>query len=314
MFVNVGWLLLSSFYKSHTAWFPLTVLLYFSFVHLPKLWQSGIPSAQVALNAHKSINVLSFNSGHFHNHTLYTDAYADKAANADAAYIKEWVAAHRADIKCLQEFYDDPKSVVFNTRYSISRNNPHIAFPEPNDRHNGVIFFGMAIFSKYPIVKQGVVLKKKRDNIAIFADVVIEADTLRIVNAHLTSHSFDLHKFTRIHFKQYFNLASERAMQADSLARFLGGSPYPIIFCGDLNETALTYTYRQLSQSGLTDAFCEAGSGWGTSFRYGKWALPIRIDYQFASADLKPVYYRAHPSFVPQEHNPIEAHYRINAP
>jgi endonuclease/exonuclease/phosphatase family metal-dependent hydrolase len=96
--------------------------------------------------------------------------------------------------------------------------------------------------------------------------------------------------------------------------RFLAQSPYPTILCSDLNEIGLSYSYRQLLKTGLTDAFCEAGSGWGSSFRYSRWLAPIRIDYILANSRLKPVYYQAHPSFTANEHNPIEVHYQLTSP
>jgi endonuclease/exonuclease/phosphatase family metal-dependent hydrolase len=53
-------------------------------------------------------------------------------------------------------------------------------------------------------------------------------------------------------------------------------SPYPVIICGDFNDTPSSYTYHQLSE-GLIDAFKESGNGIGHT--YGG-ALPsFRIDY-----------------------------------
>lgn len=311
--VNGMWLLLSASQRSHAAWFPAIALLWTGSMYGHIFWQPGVPPVYHAADEAKAIRVISFNAGHFYNRSLYSDAYFDKQANREALQSKEWIAGKQADIKCIQEFFDDPQSEIFNTRKTISHNMPYMAFPDPEERHGGVIFFGLIIFSKYPIVNQGVAIKNSNRNIAIFADVNIGSDTLRVVNAHLTSNQFFVHEFTRWHFRRYFQRAIERAVQADSLARFLARSPYPTILCSDLNEIGLSYAYRKLTQEGFTDAFCEAGSGWGTTFRYSRWLVPIRIDYLLTNDRLKPVYYQTHPSFTPNEHNPVEAHYRLTA-
>lgn len=309
--INLIWLLLSALQRTHAIWFSAVALLWIGLMYGNIFWQPGIPPAYHASGEEPTIRVTTFNAGHFYSRSLYSEAYFDKQANQEALQSKEWLAGKQSDIKCIQEFFDDPKSEIFNTRKSISHDMPYVAFPEPEERHGGLIFFGLIIFSKYPIVNQGVVVRDSSRNIAIFADVNVGKDTLRVVNAHLTSNQFFVHDFTRWHFRRYFDRAVERAAQTDSLARFIAQSPYPTILCSDLNEIGLSYSYRQLIKTGLTDAFCEAGSGWGSSFRYSRWLAPIRIDYLLANSRLKPVYYQTHPSFTAYEHNPVEAHYRL---
>ena len=63
-------------------------------------------------------------------------------------------------------------------------------------------------------------------------------------------------------------------------------SPYPVIICGDLNETALSYVYEELTDN-LCDAFLEAGNGLGITHTSG---YPfMRIDYILTSPGVKPV-------------------------
>ena len=67
-----------------------------------------------------------------------------------------------------------------------------------------------------------------------------------------------------------------RAHQAEEIQRHIDGSPYPVILCGDFNDTPLSYTYRQLSRK-LTDSFIEKGRGIGNTYIGG---FPsFRIDY-----------------------------------
>lgn len=47
--------------------------------------------------------------------------------------------------------------------------------------------YGIAIFSKYPIINSGKVFDNKRNNGAMFADIKINQDTIRVYNTHLES-------------------------------------------------------------------------------------------------------------------------------
>ncbi|MEM8906288.1 MAG: endonuclease/exonuclease/phosphatase family protein, partial [Bacteroidota bacterium] len=75
-----------------------------------------------------------------------------------------------------------------------------------------------------------------------------------------------------------------RAQQAHLVAEHVRNSPYPVMICGDFNETPLSYVYRILSAP-LQDAFKQKGSGLGTTYA-GK--IPaLRIDYILADRRLK---------------------------
>lgn len=76
----------------------------------------------------------------------------------------------------------------------------------------------------------------------------------------------------------------KRADQADSIHAEIERSPYPVLVCGDFNDTPASYTYRQI-RKGLTDGFRDCGSGYQYTFRqlYKLW----RIDYVFYSKPLK---------------------------
>jgi len=80
----------------------------------------------------------------------------------------------------------------------------------------------------------------------------------------------------------------KRADQAQLLAESLRKCPYPVIFCGDLNDTPLSYATTRITAA-LNDGFLEGGSGWGSTFRG---ALPgLRIDYLMTTPDLAVVDY-----------------------
>ena len=59
-------------------------------------------------------------------------------------------------------------------------------------------------------------------------------------------------------------------------------SPYPVVYCGDINATPASYTYRFL-RGGLQDAFLQKGSGIGNTFSE---LLPtLRIDMCFPAKE-----------------------------
>mgnify|MGYP000267215571 FL=1 len=68
--------------------------------------------------------------------------------------------------------------------------------------------------------------------------------------------------------------AIRRNRQADLLANAIAESPYPVIVCGDFNDTPASYVYRKISRS-LQDCFLQAGRTWKGS--YQRWGDFLRI-------------------------------------
>ena len=68
----------------------------------------------------------------------------------------------------------------------------------------------------------------------------------------------------------------KRAEQVEILRNEIENSPYPVIVCGDFNDTPVSYTYKNLKKD-LKDSFVESGKGMGTS--YQEFILPLRIDF-----------------------------------
>ncbi|MEM9982947.1 MAG: endonuclease/exonuclease/phosphatase family protein, partial [Bacteroidota bacterium] len=121
----------------------------------------------------------------------------DHLQDEDSASSKEminWVIEHKAEIKCLQEMYNEDSSRLFNTVERIARSGDYNYYltPVPNNNQYKGGFFGLAIFSKFPILNSGELpLSENRGNRCLFVDVLIRKDTLRIYNVHLQSMSID---------------------------------------------------------------------------------------------------------------------------
>ncbi|WP_026914822.1 endonuclease/exonuclease/phosphatase family protein [Christiangramia portivictoriae] len=145
--------------------------------------------------------------------------------------------------------------------------------------------FGSAIFSRFPIVKEhSVDFPHDGNNNAIYADVLVNGDTLRVFNVHFQSLNIkpgindlkneDSKKLLgRIGYG--FSLQQE---QAEMMMREVDKSPHKTVIMGDFNNTSFSYIYELVGQDGrFKDAFLAAGTGFGKSFKLNY--FPLRIDF-----------------------------------
>jgi vancomycin resistance protein VanJ len=173
------------------------------------------------------------------------------------------------DVLGMQEYHPTNKAPL-DFPYSYVEKNP-----------NGRSLAKQALFSKHKMIDKGSLNFEKSGNNAIFADIVVKEDTLRIYNIHLESMSIDKNKDNfgqkdsealLSRFKKSF---AKQVVQVQKIVEHQKASPYKTIFLGDFNNTAFSWVYRQLS-NGKKDAFVEAGVGLGKSFDY---IFPFRIDF-----------------------------------
>lgn len=80
----------------------------------------------------------------------------------------------------------------------------------------------------------------------------------------------------------------------DLISDIITESKYPVILCGDFNDTPNSYTYYKF-KSILEDAFVSVGNGYAYSYR--KALSLLRIDYFFYSEEIEPLdfYYKSYP-------------------
>jgi endonuclease/exonuclease/phosphatase family metal-dependent hydrolase len=198
------------------------------------------------------------------------------------------------EITCFQEFFHRDSSYFCNVDSLKKMTNFQYAHVEYTSHGKFNQHFGLAIFSKYPIIRsQRLNFGYKGNNACIFSDIKVGKDTFRVYNMHLQSIAFskgdykyaeDLQKNIETenieHSKSIFNRLKrafeKRAQQADLVRESIEHSPYPVIVCGDFNDTPSSYTYSTISKN-LTDGFIESGNGLGKSY---VGAFPsFRIDY-----------------------------------
>lgn len=239
--------------------------------------------------------------------------------------IYRFILSEDPDIIAIQEYFyreDDPYNDTRNFSRLHNRHS-HIAFSR-STRSN--FNFGMATFSRYPILNRGEIRYRNTSNITIYSDIKINNDTIRVYNNHLQSFNFsredldfidklaagktgrDISGFSSIarQMKQAYEM---RSRQVDTLVKSISESPYPVIITGDFNETPVSHTYRRLKRVGLNDAFSQSGSGLGSTYIS---AIPLfRIDYILQSRVLQP-YYFSSPSIELSDHYPLQTNFTFN--
>lgn len=262
----------------------------------------------------KDIKILDYNSMLF---DLYNWSHNAHSRNTILTMLQE----ESPDILCLQEFYTSEEKGDYNNGDTLQKllkaNNMHVEYTTTLRKYD---HWGVATFTKYPILRKGkIAFNTNSNNLCIYTDVLINGDTVRIYNLHLASISFGKKDYELIkdignnqvsdpELKQSRNVMRrlkngfiERSGQVNSVAAHMSTCRYKIILCGDFNDTPSSYAYHVLSKS-LKDAFRESGSGIGKTY-HG--SLPfLRIDYILHDKSFSANNYRIIPESL-TDHYPV---------
>jgi len=307
LLLTIGFLIFWFFF--HTKWMLIpTLTLLLGFNHLRHFFAVTFIQPELL----QPVKVMSFNVKIFN---LYDLEHRVEKRNGVFSFLK----AEDPAIICFQEFYHQDGGTNFVTKDTMVE-LLEMGYYHERYTHEmtGKKYFGVATFSKYPIIHKGEVpFSNDKNNFCIYSDIVIEKDTLRIFNAHIGSIRFqqedyelfdengedvdvDAEDEERI-FNRLKRAFEKRALQAETIAAEIEKSPYPVVLCGDLNDTPVSYCYRQFSQF-LNDAFVESGNGTGASY-IG--AMPSnRIDYIFHSPSILSSKFTTH-DVVFSDHRPV---------
>ena len=205
----------------------------------------------------------------------------------------------KPEILCLQEIYIPVAEKIpelISTGDQPGYPYSHILHAPANKENSN---YGIAIFSAFPIINQGEIRFQDSHNLVIYTDLKIRHDTIRVYNNHLQSvrlrkKDYDLMKLINSGEDETMNDIKDisyrlkyafrkRARQADLLSTHIESSPYPVIVCGDFNDTPVSYSYRKIKND-LVDAFTHSGKGTGKT--YSDVFPSYRIDYIFHSEEI----------------------------
>lgn len=260
--------------------FISVVVIAIGFTHLSNYIKFGKPSGK----KDGTIKVMSYNLRLFNSFESQNTGSEKKVL----AFLK----GQKPDILLLQELYVNGSPVQKDQDVKTALGGKYFS-------HMKVIgsgknrYYGIATYSRYPIVRKGEIIHPGSSSLSIFTDIVIQKDTFRIFNNHLQS--FRLKRMERsfleemvtpddketlsqvkslsISLKKGFIM---RAHQAESVKAQVNYSPYPVIVAGDFNDTPVSFSYRKI-RKGLNDSFVRSGYGAGFTYR-GNYPAN-RIDY-----------------------------------
>ena len=147
---------------------------------------------------------------------------------------------------------------------------------------DGKTSYGLATFSKLPIVNKGIIKSDNLSTIAIFIDVKKYSDTLRFYNINLQSFKLEseLEILDENNSDKILNIFDNtfkiQENQSNIISNHIENSPYKVVVSGDFNNTAYSYVYNLL-KGDLVDSFDSAGSGFGSTYNFKY--FPMRIDF-----------------------------------
>jgi endonuclease/exonuclease/phosphatase family metal-dependent hydrolase len=229
-----------------------------------------------------------------------------------ANVIKSFLKKDEPDIICLQEVKLRTNK-VFNleeTKNEFSKIR-HYQYARSGKT------LGSVTMTCFPIVKMEEIRFENSGNIAICTDIVCKNQTIRVFNVHLQSYKIDPDQYDIIEspiiskkkdvkelielLRKYKKATQMRAVQARMIREKIKESPFPVIVCGDFNDTPSSYAYQK-TRGWLRDAFVASGKGIGQTYT-GK--LPsFRIDYILHSRSFRSYNFEIHK--IPySDHYPI---------
>ena len=253
-------------------------------------------SAKVYPEDEKDFVVMSYNVRLFN---LFKWIDKDDVAGAVLEFINE----KNPDILCIQEFSSSATIdlKVYRHKYILMAGNQ--------------IKTGQAIFSKFPIIDQGHIVFPNSNNNVIYADIKKGKDIIRVYNMHLQSIKIspDVDEIndnievinkskSQMLYRRISKAFTQQQQQAEIFKAHESRCEYPVIICGDMNNSAYSYVYRNIKGK-LQDCFEEAGKGFGQTYQFKYY--PTRIDYIFADEKMTVKEFQSFPEMKDSDHYPI---------
>jgi len=259
----------------------------------------GLPTSSDRINQQSAIvSVGSYNIKDFDNIAWKDDSFQPGAIKKLHQQFAD------LDFLCLQEAnYDTDK--IFKKELQF----PH---------HHKVK--GTRIFSRNPFVNMGTIPFESKYNSCTWVDIKVGKRIIRLYSVHLESNHITAEtqqitqrngigwKSRLLMLKDMFRQDAYRnrllVEQTQLVVQHIEESPYPVIICGDFNDSPLSYIYRKFAGI-LKDGFSDKGNGFSFSYRGN---IPfLRIDYIFSSPSLSFHDYQTLRNVTYSDHYPVVA-------
>lgn len=234
--------------------------------------------------------------------------------NINSIYsIKNEIDKLNPDFICMQEYlyFTDTAKINF---YNLIRDEYPYYFISKTKSYNA--YNGLAIFSKYEIINEDELYYKDKP-FAQFLDIVVNNDTLGLINTHLHSTYFNQISQNYINSDLLFNSNSKkiietsfgelienvkvRTSQIENIKNKIQKKKDSYILCGDFNESNFTYNYTLL-KGDLCDSFQESGFGYSSTYK-GLMNI-FCTDYILYTNKIESVQYNS-PNLNFSDHNPV---------
>lgn len=279
--LNLFLLVWAAVRRSNAFIIPLVALLPTLFF-TGRYYQAGNASGSGELSGEGHVKIVSYNVGRFA--ALRGDDGKSRRKECEDS-VFSFLKNTGADIICLQEYYVRDVSTL-RSRLASEFAGYDYDFYVFTGKYG---CFGNVTLSRFPIIGQGVVKFDQSANLALFTDIMVSGEQFRLYNCHFESYNISfpgivkgvidrkdgIWKETEQKMRHSLSLRPE---QVDKVMEHISGCPEATVLCGDFNDNPMSYTYQRLIK-GHDDTFCEAGHGFGATYRV-LWPA-LRIDYVF---------------------------------
>ena len=295
LLLNVIFVMIWLIFWKRYIWISIIVILLgfnqlLSIVQFRKSLSQNVPQG--------SFKILSYNV-----HSLYEipkSTVKEKGKRRMLSRVTDFLVQQNPDILCIQEFFlrsEDSLKVL--QKFTSGLHTDHYFMKNYIEIKDKRKIFAIATFSRFPITGLGHLISNNSNIFAIYTDLMLGRDIIRVYNIHLESirfgkddysfysqltdqtkdqeNNFDLKQGVFKIFAKLKKAFLIRANQVDILKENIAQSPYPVIICGDFNDTPGSYTYHKMI-TGFHDSFRNAGNGFLGSTYAGNFPS-FRIDY-----------------------------------
>jgi endonuclease/exonuclease/phosphatase family metal-dependent hydrolase len=218
--------------------------------------------------------------------------YDGKLSEKNKEIILSSIESKNPDVICLQECYwNEQENSFFHWGQDVRLKD---YFPCERVTHtlSDGSHFGVVILSKFPIRFKGTVpFENDVNNFAVYADVDTPLGLVRFYSVHFQSFRLkdselklfdenlavdEIQNNSLPLLVQLYRANLKREKQVDRLMQSMNDCQYPVVLCGDFNDSPSSNTYYKLTRH-LNDSYSEANIGVGATYNG---PLPgMRIDY-----------------------------------